>query len=285
MFFPDSSQPTLYIRRPGVRQTICWSILGVVGAAVTLAWMPVAAHGQQAPVLLDAMTTELQRASTLLGRSEGTAKENQLPPYFLSYSVSDAEAVSIRAQYGALIDSSSNRERVADIQVRLGSASLDNTHGAHRGSAVNSMQLPLTDDRVALERTLWLATNTGYSNALDNFLRVKTESQVRAKEEDSSADFSKEAPQTAIGKPAPPVKVDRGAWEQRVAGLSQIFREYPDVYQNLVMLSVENETDYFASSEGSRIVMPHLQARLIVIAATRAEDGMDLFRAQTFEAE
>ena len=45
----------------------------------------------------------------------------------------------------------------------------------HRGSAVNSMQLPLTDDREALARTLWLATNTGYGNALDNYLRVKTE--------------------------------------------------------------------------------------------------------------
>jgi predicted Zn-dependent protease len=51
------------------------------------------------------------------------------------------------------------------------------------------------------------------------------------------------------------------------------------------MLSVQNETDYFASSEGSRLVTPHLAARLVVFAVTRADDGMDLFRAQTFEAE
>ena len=67
--------------------------------------------------------------------------------------------------------------------------------------------------------------------------------------------------------------------------LSKIFREYPDVYQNIVMLTVQNETDYFASSEGSRVVEPHTQARLVVFAVTRADDGMDLFRAQTFEAE
>src|SRR5580698_3380951 len=72
-----------------------------------------------------------------------------------------------------------------------------------RSAAVNSMELPLTDDREALERTLWLATNTGYGTALDNYLRVKTEAEVRAKEEDSSPDFSEEAPQTYIGKPAP----------------------------------------------------------------------------------
>jgi predicted Zn-dependent protease len=33
------------------------------------------------------------------------------------------------------------------------------------------------------------------------------------------------------------------------------------------------------------VVAPHLQARLVVFAATRADDGMDLYRARTFEAE
>ncbi|HEY1902324.1 MAG TPA: metallopeptidase TldD-related protein [Terracidiphilus sp.] len=243
--------------------------------------------GAQQPVLLDAMTTELHRAFTSLGKqgSGNQEPDKQLPPYFLSYAVSDASYVGIRAQYGALVDSAANHVRVADVQVRLGSPKLDNTHGTHRSSAVNSVQLPLTDDREALSRALWLATNTGYGNALDNYLRVKTEAEVRAKEEDSSPDFSQELPQTYIGKPAPPVLVDTAVWERRVTGLSKIFREYPDVYQNMVMLTVQNETDYFASSEGSRVVAPHLAARLVVFAVTRADDGMDLFRAQTFEAE
>jgi len=231
------------------------------------------------------MSTELQRAFASLGKTAGTSSENQLPPYFLSYSVSDASAVMIRAQYGAMVGSSANHVRVADVQVRLGEPKLDNTHGDHRASAVNSLELPLVDDRQALARSLWIATNTGYGTALDNYLRVKTEAQVRAKEEDTSPDFSTEPQQVAIAKPAPPVAIDRAAWEQRVRSLSRIFREYPNVYQNLVMLTVQNETDYFASSEGSRVVTPHLQARLVVLAVTRADDGMDLFRDQTFEAE
>ena len=181
------------------------------------------AAAQQGPVLLDAMTTELHRAVTSLGKQDD---DKQMPPYFLSYAVSDADQVSIRAQYGAVVDSSANRMRVADVQVRLGDPKLDNTHGTHRGTAVNSMQLPLVDDREALARTLWVATNTGYGNALDSYLRVKTESQVRAKEEDASPDFSQEAPQISISKPAPPVVVDRTAWEKRVEALSKIFRDY-----------------------------------------------------------
>ncbi len=253
-----------------------------LSAAALLALAAGAPHvcAQQQPVVLDAMSSELQRAFSSLGHGE-----EQQRPYFLSYEVSDADAVSIRAQYGALIDDSSNHVRVADVQVRLGDPKLDNTHGNHRGSAVNTVQLPLTDDRQALARTLWVATNTGYSTALDNYLRVQTEAQVRAKEEDSSPDFSSEPPQVAIVKPAPSVSIDRTAWEKRITALSKVFRDFPDVYQHIVMLSVQNETDYFVSSEGSKVVTPHEQARLVVFAMTRAEDGMDLFRARTFEAE
>jgi predicted Zn-dependent protease len=238
-------------------------------------------------VLLDTMTGELQRAFTSLGKPGPNQKDadKQLPPYFLSYSVADSAAVSIRAQFGALADSSSNHVRVADVQVRIGDPKLDNTHGNHRSSAVNSLQLPLGDDRVALARTLWLATNAGYGNALENFLRVKTEAQVRAKEEDTSPDFSKESPEVSVSSPAPSITIDRGAWEERIKSLSRVFREYPDVYQNLVMLTAQNETDYYASSEGARVVTPHTQARIVMFAVTRADDGMDMFRAQTFEAE
>ncbi len=267
-----------FASRPCLCAAIATSVLLLPGAARA---------EEKTPVLLDAMTTELQRAFTSLGKQVpgNPDSEKQLPPYFLSYSVSDATGVSIRAQFGALVDSSQNHVRVADVQVRLGSPSLDNTHGDHRGTAVNSLQLPLTDDREALGRSLWLATNTGYGTALDNYLRVKTEAEVRAKEEDTSPDFSKEAPQSYIGKSAPPVAIDRTAWERRVRALSLVFREFPDVYQNVVMMTVQNETDYFASSEGSRIVTPHQSARLVAMAVTRADDGMDLFREQTFEAE
>ena len=238
------------------------------------------------------MTGELQRAFASLGKpianqsgSNPKDAEKLLPPYFISYSISDASSLSIRAQYGALADSNVGHVRVADVQVRIGDPKLDNTHGNHRASAVNSLQIPLGDDRAALTRTLWLATNASYGNALDNYLRVKTEAQVRAKEEDSSPDFSKEPPQVSVSTPAPAIQLDRATWEQRIKALSLVFREFPDVYQNIAVLSAQSQTDYYVSSEGSRIVAPRQQARVVIFAATRAEDGMDLFRGQTFEAE
>jgi len=252
--------------------------------AVLALALPVAAAAQQqaAPVILDVMTAELHRAFTSLGKQ---GDDKQLPPYFLSYSVSDATAVRIQAQYGAVVSNADAHIRVADVQTRVGTPKLDNAHGTHRASAVTSTELPLGDDRAALARSLWLATNSGYGTALDNYMRVKTEAEVRAKEEDSSPDFSQEAPQVHLAKPAPPVVVDRAAWAERVKALSRVFREFPDVYQNVVELTAQNETDYYASSEGSEVVTAHLQARVVAYAVTRADDGMDMFRVRTFEAE
>jgi TldD protein len=259
------------------------SLCAVLAGFAVAAALPAAAAAQQAtPVLLDAMTTELNRAFTSLGKQ---GDDKQLPPYFLSYEVSDETEVAIQAQFGALVTSSQAHFRVAGVQVRIGAPGLDNTHGTHRASAVTTTELPLNEDREALARSLWQATNSGYGTALDNYLRVKTEAEVRAKEEDSSPDFSQEKPQVFLGKPAPPVVVDRAAWEQRVKSLSKVFREFPDVYRGRVMLTVLNDTDYFSSSEGSRLVQPFIQARLVVFAMTRADDGMDLYRYQTFEAE
>ena len=141
------------------------------------------------------MTAEMQRAMSSLGSvAAATSKVPAIKPYFVSYSVADNQNVTITAQFGALTNSSATHNRVADVQVRLGTPGLDNTHGDHRTSALTTMPLPLGDNRAAIERALWLATNRGYGKALDALEKVKTEQQVRAKEEDTSADFSAQKP-------------------------------------------------------------------------------------------
>ncbi|NYF78849.1 metallopeptidase TldD-related protein [Granulicella arctica] len=235
------------------------------------------------PVLMQTMQSELQRAMTSLGSS--SEDSSQPKPYFLSYSVADTESVSMSAEYGAITSSNQSHSRTADIQIRLGTPALDNTHGDHRTSALTTMPLPLTDDRAAIARSLWYATNRGYGKALDSLLKVKTEQQVRAKEEDVSADFSTEAAKSEILPPAPQLTLDKAVWEQRLRDLSAHFQQYPDIFYNTVALDAESETDYFVSSESTHVATPNHVARLVIVARTRAADGMDLFRAETFEAD
>lgn len=250
------------------------------------------------PVLMQAMHTELARAMSTLGTSPDAnaaakdAKAQPQPkPYFMSYAVSDVEGVQMSAQFGALTEDTESRRRSADVQVRLGTPDQDNTHGTHRNSGLTTMPLPLTDDRAALARSLWYATNRGYGRALDSFLQVKTEQQVRAKEEDASPDFSKENATTAQVPfdpkfaPGTPLLKDKDAWAERVRELSGLFKQFPDIFYNTVSLQASNETDYFVASDGTSVSTPSHVARLVVVGRTRAADGMDLFRVETFESD
>lgn len=233
-------------------------------------------------LLLDAMDAELHRAIHSLG-SVGSAQEPK--PYFLSYSVSDSDSFNMTAQYGAIALSHESRRRTADVELRIGTPEQDNTHGDHRNSALTTIPLPLTEDRAAIGRSLWFATNRGYAKALDSYMKVKTEQQVRAKEEDSSADFSTEKPVTAVLPASSPLMVDQAAWENRLRDLSRIFRQYPEIFFDNVTVQAGTETAYFVSSEGTKVATPNQVARLVIVARTRADDGMDLFRAETFEAD
>jgi TldD protein len=253
----------------------------LLSSALLLGAVAVSAQAQSSP-LMDAMSAELNRATTGLGKD---ARDGQQPPYYLSYSAHDVYSVSITAQQGALLGEDASHSRVVDVVVRVGDPKLDNTHGDHRTSAITTVPLPLVDDEKAIQRSLWWATNTGYGKALQSYLQVKTETEVRAKEEDTSPDFSKDAAQNAQAQPVSAPKVDKQAWSQRLRALSDIFRAYPHVYSNFVLLNVRGETGYFVSSEGAKIVDPHQSARVVVFASTRASDGMDLYRADTFEAK
>lgn len=233
--------------------------------------------------LVNAMESELHRAMNSLGNTATDATQ-QPKPYFLSYAVSDGDSISIAAQFGAIVSANENRRRTADVQVRIGTPAEDNTHGDHRNSALTTVPLPLTDDADAIARSLWFATNRGYGKALDSYLQVKTEQQVRAKEEDASADFSNEKPATDLLPAAPPLTIDQAAWEARLRELSGIFKQYSDVISSTVAMQASTETDYLVSSEGTKVATPNHEARLIIMARTRAADGMDLFRDQTFEA-
>jgi TldD protein len=239
--------------------------------------------GQTSSALVETMDSELHRAMNSLGSS--TSGAQQPKPYFLSYSVADGEQVSIAAQFGAITNSNQSHRRFADVQVRIGSPAEDNTHGDHRNSALTTIPIPLTNDREAIARSLWFATNRGYGKALDGYLKVKADQEVRAKEEDGSPDFSTEDPKVALLPTAPPLKVDRAEWETRLRNLSGIFKQYPDVFYNTVALEASSETDYFVSSEGARVDTPNHVARLVIVGRTRAADGMDMFRAETFEAD
>jgi TldD protein len=227
--------------------------------------------------VLKAMQTELARATTELGKTEQ-------PPYYLSYTVYDQEFVVLVGAYGSLLTNAAAQRRFADVTMRVGTPDLDNTHGQSRSSGVTSGSLPFGNDQDAIARVLWELTDREYKRAVPSLLNVRTNTAVRAEEEDKSPDFSKEKPQTHAGEPVAVAPFDHAAWEAEIKRLSAAFRKYPEVYNANVVMQVQNSNSRMVSSEGSALVSPTASTRLVMEAQTRAEDGMDLLRVETFQA-
>jgi TldD protein len=227
--------------------------------------------------VMKVMQTELARASTELGKTDSG-------PYYMSYTVYDQNLVVLVGAYGSLLTNASLQRRQADVVMRVGAPGLDNTHGQSRSTGMTSGTLPIGDDQDAIARVLWELSDREYKRAAPAFLNVRTNTAVRAEEEDKSPDFSKEAPETHLGNVTPPPAFDRTAWGGEVSRLSGVFRKYPDVYFATVVLQVTDSNSRMVSSEGSAIESPSNSTRLIMEAQTRADDGMELLRVETFQA-
>jgi TldD protein len=186
---------------------------------------------------------------------------------------------------GSLVSSTTGRKRMADVIMRVGTPALDNAHGENRPSAINTKTLPFDDDSNAIDHALWRLTFSEYRKASTAFLNVQTQSQVKAKEDDLSADFSKETAQIHSDykevAPAPEQK----QMEVFVRRFSAAFRKYPYIYSSGVMVTGERSLQRFVSSEGARVVMPETVVRVVIHAQTRAEDGMELMRVETLQAD
>ena len=240
-------------------------------------WPAAAGEAPKGDVLLATMQQELERATAALSRADPK-------PYFLSYSAFDQEQLGMVAMHGALITSVSVHRRMGNVSMRIGSTALDNTHGTHRGSGLSSEALPLGNDRSAIARTLWRLTDREYRRATAAYLNAKTSTAVRAREEDDSPDFSPAPASRHLGDGGRQLGVDQHAWEEELRRLSGRSRSHPEIYASLAMLVIESGNEYFVSSEGSAVVSPHYVVRLLFEAATRAEDGMELFRVESFQA-
>jgi TldD protein len=229
------------------------------------------------PVLMTIMQQELNRAMSSLSKADPA-------PYFISYETTEEYSSIIIGSNGALVGTISRHDRSADVTVRLGNRELDNTHGENRFNAVGSTSLPLEDKADAIQRVLWLNTDRMYKKASQAFLEVKTNTKVRADEEDSSADFSVEKPQVFIGKAVLPPNFDQHEWEEKIRQYSAIFSKYPEIENSTVMLMVTAPTRYFVSTEGSRIVTSRPLIRILALGSALADDGMELARSETFDA-
>jgi TldD protein len=225
--------------------------------------------------LLATMEKELRRGQAELAKLDPA-------PYFISYNVSEGDTMAVIGTHGAILTSTRDHVRVADVSMRIGKPDLDNTHGRERSSGITSGALPIEDDPDAIARTLWRLTYEEYRKASKAYTNAKTKTAVRARDEDESPDFSEEKPSSYVDNAQPAPLPDQKSWEDLARRYSAAFRQY-QVQESLVYIFGGADHNYLVSTEGTKVITSDAIVRVVIEGEVLADDGMRLQRVETFQ--
>ncbi len=233
----------------------------------------------KADVILRAMRDEIVRARTLRLMGVDT-------PYFAEYAVEDAISFNASTSLGALITARTTRFRIPRVQIRVGSMQFDNTNSIFTnlsgGSRLDSDQLPLDANYMAIRNALWLATDRAYKGAVQAISR-KRAALRNITQTEQIADFVEAAPTQLLLNPSR-LRFDEPAWVGRAKALSAIFRAYPGVLHSSVDFEAVQNTSYYINTEGSFFRIPDSLVLVRARAAAQALDGMTVRDASVFQS-
>ena len=264
--------------------------MGLTAVAACAAFLLVTADtiAQNAPgdddPVLKAMRDEMERSRQL------RVVSGQDVPYFFSYDLTDSENLHITATLGSAVNVNRQHARFPSVEVRVGDYNFDNTghifSGLYSGSRYDG-SWPLDDNYQNLRDGFWLATDRTYKTALESMGRKRASLKNTANPPDPLPDFSKADPVVSLPKVSHR-KIDDAAWTSRVAKLSGVFKNYPEVLTSSVDLEVIDGITDLVNSEGTAVrysdKVNWLQAR----ADTQAPDGMylrDAFSVQALDLD
>ena len=223
-----------------------------------------------------------------LTRSFQNLKTAPVPPYFLSYQLTDNRAIQVSASYGALTATSDRNSRLLDIDLRVGDYSLDSSHPlrdadpyADFSDQIERQKIPLENDPDALRVALWRETERKYRTAVQRLQKVKANVQVKVEAEDRSGDFSHEGAENYSEAPAT-FSFDTQAWERKMRLFTGPFNLHQEIIENSAEVIAEVETRRYVSSDGTQIRISSPFYRVIISATAKAADGMELPLHQTY---
>src|SRR5207244_2004540 len=175
--------------------------------------------------------------------------------------------------------------------LRVGDFRFDNTHplrGGFPGRAFMSFgegmaEIPVDDDPDAIRAAVWYATARKPKRAGEQLTRVKTNAAVGVAAEDTAPDFSAE-PREAYTEPVARIAVDPRVWEDKIRRYTAPFARYGDIYEADAVFIAEVDSRWYVNSEGTEIQTSQPIYRLYVSAFSKADDGMELPRYESFWA-
>ncbi len=244
----------------------------VVGIIAALLGMASFAYAQQAgDVLFKAMQDELDRTMSQL------VMENLERPYFVSYTIDDAQQLEVHANLGTLTQSNLNRGRYLSIDLRVGNYSLDNSNfvSGYSGFGANYAQLPIDNNYDALRNQIYLQTDQVYKDALETISKKRAYLQTRviANRPD---DFLKLPTNRIIDKPEE-FDLNKAKFEELAKAATVVFRDYPDIISSDLKIQGAIANQYLLNGNGTRALRGDRIYVFDLSMTGKAADGEDIF--------
>jgi TldD protein len=226
---------------------------------------------------LQAMRDEMARAKSRLElKIPGT--NEPVRPYYLEYRLVDLDVREIVAEFGALLTSTHTRNRVMNVEARVGSYHLDSSNfisdDGFRGFIGPTGTVGIDGDYDSLRQDLWIATDQAFIEAVDGYSRKQAYLSSLARQSDID-DFSPAQPIQRIEPRATADWTDRN-WEQEARDTSAALRAFPQVYEGRVTYYLIYTTEYLLTSEGTEIRTNHSVASIEAGMSSLADGGMQV---------
>ena len=226
---------------------------------------------------LAAMQDEMDRSRQRL-ELKIPDKSEPARPYYIQYRLLDLNVRTIVAEFGALVSSTSGRNRIMSVDVRVGDYKLDSsnfiTDEGFAGFIGSTGTVGIDRDYDSLRQDLWLATDQSFKAAVENFSK-KQAFVSRLAKAPSIPDFSPAPPVVSVDPLRDPDWTTRN-WEEEAKTVSAALRAYPQLYNSRVTYHLIYTTYYLLNSEGTKIRANHNLAAIEASLGTESDDGMAL---------
>src|SRR5260370_41139019 len=159
-----------------------------------------AARAAQAPQdndqTLRAMRDEMARSKTRLELNiPGT--QQPVRPYYVEYRLLDRDVTEIVAEFGALLATTHGRNRVMNVEARVGNYKLDSSKfigdESFRGVSGSQGSVGIDRDYDSLRQDLWIATDQAFKQAVETYSRKQAYLSSLARQSNIE-DFSRTEP-------------------------------------------------------------------------------------------
>ena len=259
-------------------------------AALSFPLAAAAAHSKHAPAPVPALAPEQTTApadndQTLRAmHDELERSRNRLQlagvekPFYIEYRLLDLDVRSVSATFGALVSSTTSRNRFMSVDVRLGDYHLDSSNfiseDGFQGFLGSTGEVGIDGDYNSLRQDLWLATDQAYKEAATQ-MSLK-QAFLRSLTKPPEIDDFSQAP--TLVKLEPRLQPDWTArhWEDEARTAAAVLRSFPQLYGSRVNYHLIYATTYLMNSEGTTIRTSRSLAAIEVALDTQADDGMPL---------